>query len=413
MSLGADFEWGPDLKELLSEAKVLVVGAGGLGCEILKNLALSGVKEIDVIDLDTIELSNLNRQFLFREKDIGRPKAVVAAEFISSRLPGVNVRAHHGKIQDKSADFYREFSIVIAGLDNIKARIWLNSTLFSLAEKDEEGEYDLSTVVPLIDGGTEGFQGQARVILPGKTACFHCTLDLFPPAHGFQLCTIADTPRQPEHCIAYVQLMSWPEAHPDTTLDADNNEHVAWVYGKAKERAEKYMIEGVTYRLTLGVIKNIIPAVASTNAVIAAVSVNEALKVLTFLSQVMNNYMMYQGPEGVYTYTTAQEKKEDCLVCGSKDVCVETSPSTLLSEFMDILKARPELQLAAPSISYDEKVLYMQRPPALEAATRPNLSKPLGELLGGNMDGGGGGGEVLSITDPTLNQAVNVMVKYM
>jgi len=208
---------------------------------------------------------------------------VVAAEFIMERVPGVTVRAHHGKIQEKDASFYKvspspppslslsfppsppiatqhhhrwprngktrfdsstfslptslppfpqQFSIVIAGLDNIKARIWLNSTLFSLAERNEgwkegggEGgadlQFDLASVVPLVDGGTEGFQGQARVVLPGLTACFHCTLDLFPPAHAFQLCTLADTPRQPEHCVAFAQLLLWPEAHPEgTVLDA-------------------------------------------------------------------------------------------------------------------------------------------------------------------------------------------------
>jgi len=66
----------------------------------------------------------------------------------------------------------------------------------------------------------------------------------------------------------------------------DIPEHVSWIFGKAQERAKQFGIEGVTYRLTLGVIKNIIPAIASTNAIVAAVSVNEAIKVLTFMSQV-------------------------------------------------------------------------------------------------------------------------------
>jgi NEDD8-activating enzyme E1 len=240
-----------------------------LGCELLKDLAMMGFKNIDVIDMDTIELSNLNRQFLFRRKDIGQSKAKVAAEFINKRLPGCNVVPHFCKIQDYDESFYRQFHIIVCGLDSIVARRWINGMLISMVryEEDEDRTVDQSSVIPMIDGGTEGFKGNARVILPTLTPCIDCNLSLFPPQISYPLCTIASTPRLPEHCIEYVKIIQWEKENPfKCALDGDDPEHVSWVYEKAQERANKFNITGFSYRLVQGVLKNIIPAVSSTNA---------------------------------------------------------------------------------------------------------------------------------------------------
>jgi Dinucleotide-utilizing enzymes involved in molybdopterin and thiamine biosynthesis family 2 len=100
---------------------------------------------------DTIDISNLNRQFLFRQADIGKPKAEVAAAFVQKRVKGVNITPYVGKIQDKDEDYYMQFNIVVCGLDSIEARRWINSTLISMVDED-----DPSSLKPLVDGGTEG-----------------------------------------------------------------------------------------------------------------------------------------------------------------------------------------------------------------------------------------------------------------
>ena len=386
-------------KSVLTSSKVLVVGAGGLGCEILKDLAMSGIPNVDVIDLDTIDVTNLNRQFLFRQKDVGSSKAKVAAEFINKRCPWMNVTAHHGMIQDKDPSFYASFNVILSGLDNVEARRWLNATVCGLVEVDEDGDPDPSTIIPIIDGGTEGFSGQSRVILPRITSCFECSLDAFPPQRNFPLCTIAETPRRPEHCIAYASILQWPKEFPDKKMDKDSPEDMKWVYEHALERANKYNISGVTYMLTMGVVKNIIPAVASTNAIVSAVCVSEAVKILSFMSQSLNTYMMYMGSQGIYSHTFVYERKEDCPVCTATTRKITMSKDDTLNQLIQQL-CEGDLRLKAPSMtSGSGKTLYMQKPPALEKATRANLDKPLSSLIES--------GEDITVTDPVL-QNINV-----
>jgi ubiquitin-activating enzyme E1 C len=219
---------------------------------------------------------------------------------------------------------------------------------------------DFQSLKPMIDGGTEGFKGQARVILPTISSCYECSLDMFNKPTTFPICTIANTPRLPEHCIEWASVLEWPKVWGDVKYDTDNPEHITWLYERAAERAKQFNITGVTYSLTQGVVKNIIPAIASTNAVIAgtfnkcfysifmilihriASCCNEAFKLATEVAPYLNNYMMYTGNDGIYTYTFEHQKKPECPVCGSEVSTVHLKPSMKIEEFIDWLKEKPD-----------------------------------------------------------------------
>ncbi|KAK8946738.1 NEDD8-activating enzyme E1 catalytic subunit [Platanthera zijinensis] len=200
--------------------------------------------------MDTIEISNLNRQFLFRLQDVGKSKAQVAAKRVMERVSGVNITPHFCRIEDKEINFYNDFNIIVLGLDSIEARSYINSVACSFLEFDSEDNPIPETIKPMVDGGTEGFKGHARVILPGMTPCFECTIWLFPPQVKYPLCTLAETPRTPAHCIEYAHLIKWSEVHSGKEFDPDDPEHMQWVYTLALKRAELFGIAGVTYSLT-------------------------------------------------------------------------------------------------------------------------------------------------------------------
>lgn len=139
----------------IEDAKVLIVGAGGIGCELLKNAVLSGFRHLHLVDLDTIELSNLNRQFLFRRRHIGQSKTEVAREAALRMRPDIEITAHFANITDTKQfpfAFFKQFDLVMNALDNLAARRYVNSMC-------------LMVQVPLIESGTAGYLGQTSIII--------------------------------------------------------------------------------------------------------------------------------------------------------------------------------------------------------------------------------------------------------
>jgi len=246
-----------------------------------------------------------------------------------------------------------------------------------LVRFEKDGEIDWNTVIPMIDGGTTGFMGQSRLFVPHYTSCFECqthTLEEGQQVHA-HLCTIADVPRIPEHCIQYALLMQWPylleltsvdnyklaervkekEADKDkgksiieppnmVKLDKDDILHMSWIFRRAEERAKQFNINGVTFHLTQQVVKNIIPAIASTNALISASCVTEALKFRSLASYRLNNYMMYMGDVGTNSETFKHVRLPNCKACHKPVLLTLDADTATLAELLEaIIKGAAEI----------------------------------------------------------------------
>jgi molybdopterin-synthase adenylyltransferase len=151
-------------QERLAQSRVMVVGAGALGNEVLKNLALVGVGTLYVIDFDRVEHSNLTRSVLFRPEDCGRFKADVAAESMRRLNPDSNVISLPVDVMSSvGLGLFRDVDVVVGCLDNREARLWVNRCCWK-------------TSTPWVDGGIQEINGVVKVFVPPHSACYECTM---------------------------------------------------------------------------------------------------------------------------------------------------------------------------------------------------------------------------------------------
>jgi len=241
----------PEMQNLIKESKVLLVGAGGIGCEVLKNLVLTGFSELEIIDLDTIEVSNLNRQFLFSKESVGKAKSHVAKTSVLKFNPNVNITAHLGDIMDTKygVAFFNKFKLVINALDNKKARSHVNRMC-------------LSCDIPLIESGTMGYSGQVEFIKKGVSLCYECLPKSEPKS--YPMCTIRNTPKEPIHCIVWAKFLFgqlFGESDEDVSVDqtmSDGNEQKVsarqWaeiIEYDPKKLLEKIFYDDIKYLLSM------------------------------------------------------------------------------------------------------------------------------------------------------------------
>lgn len=166
-------DWGESGQEKIKSAKVGIIGTGGLGSPLLTYLAVAGIGRIIAADRDIVDMSNLNRQILHWDKDIGKKKAESAQEKLKEINQSIDVTVVAEDVtQENIGHIFRGVDLVIDALDNYPSRFVLN-------------EFAVRSRIPLIHGSVWGLEGRSTTIIPGKTPCLRCIFPEAPPKEVF------------------------------------------------------------------------------------------------------------------------------------------------------------------------------------------------------------------------------------
>ena len=172
-------EVGLEGQQRLKAARALCVGAGGLGSPAALYLAAAGVGTIGIVDFDTVDASNLQRQIIYGTPDVGRPKIEAAAERLRAINPNVAIEAHGARLTSGNAlDILARYDVILDGSDNFATRYLVNDACVFMKK-------------PLVDGSIFQFEGQASVFYPGKGPCYRCLFPEPPPPGAAPSCAEA------------------------------------------------------------------------------------------------------------------------------------------------------------------------------------------------------------------------------
>ncbi|KAG7965158.1 hypothetical protein I3843_09G210000 [Carya illinoinensis] len=192
--------FGSKIQKKLEDAKIFVVGSGALGCEFLKNLALMGVScgkqgKLTITDDDVIEKSNLSRQFLFRDWNIGQAKSTVAASAAALINPSLNIEALQNRAGPETEnvfndEFWENLSVVVNALDNVNARLYIDQRCLYFQK-------------PLLESGTLGAKCNTQMVIPHLTENYGASRD--PPEKQAPMCTVHSFPHNIDHCLTWAR----------------------------------------------------------------------------------------------------------------------------------------------------------------------------------------------------------------
>ncbi|MHA2493885.1 MAG: ThiF family adenylyltransferase [Candidatus Hodarchaeales archaeon] len=274
-------------QNIIRRSTCLIAGVGGIGCEIAKNLALLGIGELILVDNDIVEYSNLNRQFLFTDKDVGKSKAEIAATVLQKLNPDVTITYLQDKIQAIPMNVFEKSDAIVGCFDNWLARVFLNEMAVSYRK-------------PLIDGASEGFFARMRNVLPGITACLGC-FDPVPPDETLALdvpCTLVGKPRRREHC-GWIALYRFTQEFE--RMPTESSEDVEVLFKRAKKVAQKHGFDPLTRFEIRELLVTHAPSVISVNAVIAGLMSSEIIKALFFSKKSQGTNQLQKELESLST----------------------------------------------------------------------------------------------------------------
>lgn len=292
-------------QDKLSESTVIVIGVGAIGCEVAKNLTLMGIGRLIIVDNDVVEVSNLSRQMLFTDEDIGRPKTVAAKEKLVKMNPLVRVDQYYSDVRELSEDLFREAEVICSCLDNWPVRRWVNSMCIELDK-------------PLVDVAMEGLYANLQIVIPGKTACLECHgEDLIPKEIQLAECTLRrrkpeDLKKDLEEQKIYVSLALVEklfEVGIKTIFDIKYSQ--AQILDKLDEDVR------IKIREIQESLKPKMPALQSIAATISGIATTEIVKIIhgESLGRIPSGLLVYDGHSTRFTKVKL-ERRGECFACG-------------------------------------------------------------------------------------------------
>ncbi len=296
-------------QKLIKNSRVLIAGVGGLGCEIAKNLAMLGVGHLDLVDLDIIEHSNLNRQILFTDAKMGEPKALVAAVKLAEINPNIAIKGYHTSLERLDPAIYKAADVIIGGLDSMNARLNLNAQCVRFKK-------------PLIDGGVAGYNGHIYTVYPYENACYEC--DPLPVAEMDEMaaCTVVGIPRKRVHCIFKANMLFKDKNERDP--DAKSIEDVNFIQKEANDLAQKHNFLPLFSKADIiKIIDRHDPGIITINSIISALQSHETIKVLHWLKgnkalgDPIKSYIIFNGMTMKF-YLIEKKRNLQCLQCGDE-----------------------------------------------------------------------------------------------